>query len=169
MAAMCDSDKYLQLIDQLPVNSFITFTKKILSTGISVDTYRKRAKIIIETQAPEQTPLKYNQIMYKCDTTFGNLLNCMIPELPSISDYTLCYKCTEKTNKYCQTSYMYDGNFENITECINERLQISTNICYNDTCNKKCENIKTITPSLSNKHICIDILQNNEGTVLLFL
>lgn len=96
MSAMCDSDKYLQLIDQLPVNYFITFTKKILSAGISVDTYRERAKIIIETQAPEQTPLKYNQIMYKCDTTFGNLLNCMIPELLSISDHTLCYKCTKK-------------------------------------------------------------------------
>jgi len=114
-------------------------------------------------------PLKYNQIMYKCDTMFGNLLNCMIPELPSISNHTLCYKCKEKTNQYCQTSDIYDGNFKNIVECINKRSQKSINICYNDTYNKKCENIKTITPPLSNKHIFIDILHKNEGTVLLFL
>ncbi|KAE9523351.1 hypothetical protein AGLY_016299 [Aphis glycines] len=72
MAAMCDSNKYLKRIDQFPSNSFITFTKTILSTGISVDTYRNRAKIIIETQAPVQTPLKYGQIiLYKCETTFS--------------------------------------------------------------------------------------------------
>lgn len=64
---------------------------------------------------------------------------------------------------------MYDGNFVNIIECIYERSQISTNICYNDTYNKKCENIKTITPSLSNKHVFIDILHHNEGTVLICL
>lgn len=49
MSAMCDSYKYLKRIDQFPGNSIITFTKTILSTGISVDTYRKRAEIIIET------------------------------------------------------------------------------------------------------------------------
>ncbi|KAF0745883.1 Uncharacterized protein FWK35_00022377 [Aphis craccivora] len=38
MAAICDSYKYLKRIDQFPGNSFIAFTKTILSTGISVDT-----------------------------------------------------------------------------------------------------------------------------------
>lgn len=166
LAAMCDSDEYLKIINQFPGNSFITFTKTILSTGISVDTYRKRAKIIIETQAPIQTPLKYNQIMYKCDITFSNLLNCMIPELPSIYDRTICNKCTEKTNQYCQMSYVYDGNFDNLVECMNERLQKSVNICYNDIDNTKCENIKTIIPSVSDKHVYIDVLRKNEGTVL---
>ncbi|KAF0753972.1 Uncharacterized protein FWK35_00027409, partial [Aphis craccivora] len=163
MVAMCDSNKYLNRIDQFPSNSFITFTKTILSNGISVDTYRKRAKIIIETQAPVQTPLKYGQIMYKCDTTFSNLLTCMIPELPTIDDQTICNTCTEKNNQYCQTSYIYNGNFENLVECINERLQKTINICHNNTDNKKCENIKTITPSLSDKHIFIDVLHNDEG------
>lgn len=105
MAAMCDSDKYLKCIDQFPSNSFITFTKTVLSTGISKDTYRKRAKIIIETQDPVQTPLKYDQIKYKCDTTFGNLLSCILPH-PTIYDQTICNKCTEKNNQYCQTSYI---------------------------------------------------------------
>lgn len=120
MAALCDSNTYLKIIDQSPSNSFIIFTKTVLTAGISVDTYRKIAKIIIEKQTPVQTPLKYDQIMYKCDKTFSSLLNCMIPELPTICDHKSCNRCTDKIIQYCQTSYIYNGNFENLVECINE-------------------------------------------------
>lgn len=65
MVAMCDSEKYLTELNLLPDN-FIVLIKTIPCNGISVNTYRKRAEIKIEKQAPPQTPLKYNQILVKC-------------------------------------------------------------------------------------------------------
>jgi len=91
MVAMCDSEKYLKSNEETHNCSiFIKFIKKILSKGIAVDTYRERVKILIDLQKPIQTPLKYNRTLSKCETTFNNLLTCVMPDLPTIYDKTEC-------------------------------------------------------------------------------
>lgn len=75
MMALCDSEKYYNALSSShDGNQFIEFVIKILSKGVSVNTYRNRAMIILNTQKPNPTLLKYDQKLVKCDTTFGTLL-----------------------------------------------------------------------------------------------
>jgi len=166
MVAMCDSGQYLKSDEETNNCSvFIQFIKKILSKSIAVDTYRERAKIIINLQKPIQTPLKYNQTLLKCETTFNNLLTRVIPELPTIYDKTECTdsKCYKTRYQYSHITYIYDGNFNGLEKFIYERTCVSSSICEHKHDNKTCTNIKTLTPFLSNQHLFIELIQNNEG------
>jgi len=166
MVAMCDSGLYLKSDKETNNCSvFIQFIKKILSKGIGVDTYRERAKIIINLQKPIQTPLKYNQILLKCETTFNNLLTRVIPELPTIYDKIECSdsKCYKTRYQYSHIIYLYNGNLNGLEKFIYERSCISSSICGHKNDNKTCTNIKTLTPFLSNHHLFIELIQNNEG------
>jgi len=54
---MCDSEKYLKSNKETHNCSiFMQYIKKILSKGIAVDTYRERAKILIDLQKPIKLP-----------------------------------------------------------------------------------------------------------------
>lgn len=163
---MCDSEKYLKSNEETHNCSiFIKFIKKILSKGIAVDTYRERVKILIDLQKPIQTPLKYNRTLSKCETTFNNLLTCVMPDLPTIYDKTECAdsKCNTTSWQYSHITYVYDGNFNELEKCIYERTCIITSICEHKNGNKTCTNIKTLTPFLSNQHLFIEIIPNDEG------
>jgi len=166
MVAMCDSEKYLKLKEETHNSSiFIKFIKKILSKGIAVNTYRERAKIIIDLQKPIQTPLKYNQTLLKCETTFNNLLKCVMPDLPTIYDSTECTEsnCNKTSYKYSHITYIYYGNFDELEKFIYDRTCIINSICEHNNGDNTCTKIKTITPFLSNQHLFIEIIQNDEG------
>lgn len=123
MVAICDSNKYLiEVNDELISSTFNGFVKKILSNGITVGNYQERAQIIINLQNPVQTSIKYDQLLLKCETTFTNILKCVIPDFPTITDHSECKNPKGHTTSYYQygsITYIYDGHFKDLQNCIN--------------------------------------------------
>jgi len=165
MVAMYDSEKYLKLKEETHNSSiFIKCIKKILSKGITVDTYRERTAILIDLQKPIQTPLKYNQTLLKCETTFNNLLKCVMPDLSTIFDSTECTdsNCNKMSYKYL-TYLHYDGNFNELEKFIYELTCIISSICEHKNGNNTYTKIKTLTSFLPNQPLFIEIIQHDEG------
>lgn len=167
MVAICDSNKYLiEVNDELISSTFIEFVKKILSDSITVGTYRQRAQIIINLQNPVQTPIKYDQLLLKCETTFTNILKCVIPDFPTITDHSECKnpKChTTSHYQYGSITYIYDGHFKDLQNCINERMNEINYTCNLTKKKKKCKGIKTIKPQISENHIFVELIKDNKG------
>jgi len=158
MVAFCESEKYFNSLSSSHEDcKFIEFIKKILSKGVTVDTYRQRARIIIETQKPTST----SQKLVKCDTTFGNLLKCMLPKCPTLIDKSSCSNDQCNKNKYAYTysTYIFHENFDTLQDFINTRIKQSKNKCTNELCNGTV----TLIPELSKDHIFVETFKFNEG------
>lgn len=162
MVAFCDSEKYFNSLSSTHEDyKFIEFIKKTLSKGVTVNTYRQRARIIIETQKPTSTPLKYGQNLIKCDTTFGNLLKCMLPKCPTVIDRSSCSndQCNKTQYAYAYLTYIFYENFDTLQDYINTRVNQSKNKCKN----KLCNGTVTLTPELSKDHIFVETFKFSEG------
>lgn len=162
MVAFCDSEKYFNSLSSTNEDyKFIEFIKKILSKGVTVNNYRQRARIIIETQKLTSTPLKYGQNLIKCDTTFGNLLKCMLPKCPTVIDRSSCSndQCNKNQYAYAYLTYIFYEDFDTLQDYINTRVKQSKNKCKN----KLCNGTVTLTPELSKDHIFVETFKFSEG------
>lgn len=156
--AYCDSPQYSNKVDQ-----FFNFIKKIVKHGITSCVYSERADLIINKLNPELHPLQYNTILIACDSTFFNILNVLLEEVPSIKETTSCSLNCEINKKLprpivhfsYQTS---DGKINDLQKFIDDFQYQKESICGYLDSGMNCNGIKKITSEISNLHLFIDIL-----------
>lgn len=159
----CDSHKYSEKVDSIGTNQFFNFISKIVKHGISSSTYSERADLIIDKMNLELQSIEYDITLAKCDSTFGNVLEMMLGDFPSVKEIIKCSSNCELSKKSTHslvylTYVTTNGKINDIQQLLNDRQRSETSICGRMDSEKICDGIKEIIFDTSEMHILIDIL-----------
>ncbi|KAL5236646.1 hypothetical protein ACI65C_004056 [Semiaphis heraclei] len=153
----CDNNKYSEMFDISEKSDFIKFICNILNYGITSTSYTNRADLIINNLNVEIKQMEYDTTLVVCASTIGHVIDILMEKYPSakaISDCTVCKYKTERKIMHLTFQMNYDDNISTMQNFLDERL-------VNDFLNcghNGCRGLKTVTTSISEMHIFIDIL-----------
>jgi len=145
------------MLDISEKSDFIKFICNILNYGITSTSYSNRADLIINKINVEIKQMEYDTTLVVCASTIGHVINALMEKYPSakdISDCPVCKHTTERKIMNFTFQMNYDDKISTLQNFLDERLVNDFLICgHND-----CQGLKTVTTSISEMHIFIDIL-----------
>lgn len=160
MVSFCDSQNYSNEFLERKTK-FVDFISKLVSNGITSNTYIERAEIIILSLNPHIEELEYNTSLIKCDTTLKTICKSMLCQFPTVIERSIC--SNKQCKKYQETvqpvhTITYSttsGKIDDLQQFLNDRLITEESLCNYMS---QCTSLKKTTFEISSLHVMIEIL-----------